>query len=44
MNALPIVGSGKLERLDEAIAALDLKLDRIDWFKVYRASGQQIIR
>lgn len=44
MNALPIVGSGKLPRLDEAIAALDLKLDRIDWFKVYRASGQQIIR
>ncbi len=44
MGALPIVGGQSLARLDEAIAALDLRLERPDWYRVYAASGQQKIR
>ena len=44
MGALPIVGGQSLARLDEAIAALDLQLERPDWYRVYAASGQQKIR
>ena len=44
MGAIPIVGSGKIERLDEAIAALDVTLDHPDWYRIYAASGQQTIR
>lgn len=44
MGALPIVGGQSLARLDEAIAALDLHLERPDWYRVYAASGQQKIR
>jgi Predicted oxidoreductase len=43
-GALPVVGSSRLERLMEAIDALDLQLDREDWYRVYTASGQQKIR
>lgn len=44
MGALPIVGGQSLARLDEAIVALDLQLERPDWYRVYAASGQQKIR
>lgn len=44
MGALPIVGGQSLARLDEAIAALDLQLERPDWYRIYAASGQQKIR
>ena len=44
MGALPIVGGQSLARLDEAIAARDLQLERHDWYRVYAASGQQKIR
>jgi predicted oxidoreductase len=44
VGALPLVGSNKLERLEDAISALDLRLDREDWYRVYVASGQQKIR
>lgn len=44
VGALPLVGSCKAERLEEAIEALDLQLDREDWYRLYTASGQQTIR
>ncbi len=44
VGCLPIVGSSKVERLQEAIDALDLKLEIRDWYHVYTASGQQILR
>lgn len=36
-NILPIVGSKKLERVDSAIEALDIKLNRKQWFKLLDA-------
>lgn len=44
VGALPLVGSHRLERLQEAISALDLRLEREDWYRIYAASGQQKIR
>ena len=44
VGAMPLVGSSKLTRLDEAIAALDVELSQEDWFKIYRASGQMVVR
>ena len=35
---LPIVGSGKLERLQFAIDSLSIKLTREQWFKIYTTS------
>ena len=31
-------------RLDLAIKALDVKLEQSEWFELYSASGQQVIR
>ncbi len=44
VGCMPIVGSSKVERLQEAIDALDLKLEIQDWYHLYTASGQQILR
>ena len=44
VGALPLVGSNKLERLEEAISALDLRLEQEDWYRIYTASQQQKIR
>lgn len=44
VGAMPLVGSSKLERLDKAVKALDVKLERWEWFEIYAASGQQAIR
>ncbi|MFV0381969.1 MAG: aldo/keto reductase family oxidoreductase [Breznakia sp.] len=44
VQAMPIVGSSKIERLDKAIAALDISLDHFDWYRIYTASKQQILR
>lgn len=43
-GAVPISGSGKLERLDCAIQALTLRLERSEWYEIYTASGQQRLR
>ena len=43
-GAAPISGSNKLERLDLAIKALDVKLEHYEWYEIYTASGQQILR
>lgn len=44
VGAVPISGSSKLERLDEAIKALDVQLEHYEWYEIYAASGQQQIR
>lgn len=44
VKAIPLVGSGNLSRLDEAVGALELEISREDWFRIYAASGQQVIR
>ena len=44
VGAIPLVGSQKTKRLDLAIKALDVKLEQSEWFEIYSASGQQVIR
>ena len=44
VGAMPLVGSRKIERLDLAVRALDVKLEQHEWFRIYAASGQQKIR
>lgn len=44
VGAVPISGSNKIERLDRAIKALDVKLEHHEWYEIYVASGQQILR
>lgn len=44
VGAVPLSGSNKILRLENAIRALDVKLERYEWFEIYAASGQQIIR
>lgn len=43
-GAVPISGSNKLERLDLALRALNVKLAHHEWYEIYTASGQQILR
>lgn len=39
----PILGTGKLERLESAVAATQIELTREDWFKIWEASiGQEV--
>lgn len=35
---IPIVGTGKIERIKHAIEAINLKIDLEQWFKIYNAS------
>lgn len=44
VGAMPLVGSSKLDRLDLAIQALDVKLEHNEWYQIYVASGQQVLR
>ncbi|WP_352399831.1 aldo/keto reductase [Anaerotignum sp.] len=44
VKAMPIVGSSKLSRLDHAIKALDVKLERWEWYEIYTASGEKRLR
>jgi len=40
---LPIVGSGKIERLQKAVEALEIKLTTEQWYRIYIASlGQEL--
>lgn len=43
-GAAPISGSNKLERLDLALRALDVKLEHYEWYEIYTASGTQVLR
>jgi predicted oxidoreductase len=35
---IPVLGTGKLERLRGAVGALDLTLSRDEWFTIWTAS------
>ncbi|GGD01901.1 aldo/keto reductase [Pontibacillus salipaludis] len=37
-KVIPIVGSGKIERIKSAVAALDLTLSKDQWFEIYTSS------
>ncbi len=42
-NMLPIVGSGKLERIKVAVKAAEIKLTRQQWFRVWESSmGREV--
>lgn len=43
-GAVPISGSNRTDRLDLAIRALEVKLERHEWYEIYTASGQKILR
>lgn len=43
-RALPVCGSNRLDRLDEALTGLEVKLDHGDWYRIYTASGQKVLR
>lgn len=43
-GAMPLFGSRKIERLETAIKAFDIKLERYEWYEIYAASGQKQIR
>jgi predicted oxidoreductase len=44
VKGLIISGSQKLDRLKNAIAGLSVKLDLEEWYEIYLASGQQVLR
>lgn len=39
-----LCNGNKLSRLDLAIKALDVKLEHWEWYEIYTASGQKILR
>lgn len=43
-GAVPISGSNKTERLELAVRALDVKLEHHEWYEIYTASGQKVLR
>lgn len=44
VKALPISGSSKLDRLKNAVDALNLSLTHEEWYEIYVASGSQVLR
>ncbi len=44
VQGLAISGSQKIERLKNAIAGLSVKLTLEEWYEIYLASGQQVLR
>lgn len=44
LKCLPLVGSGKIEWVKDAVNALDIEMDQWDWFRIYSASGEMEIR
>lgn len=42
-NILPIIGTGSIERLESALGAADIELERDDWYAIWEASaGQEV--
>ena len=40
---LPIIGSGKLDRIKAAVKAQDIRLSRMQWFEIWEASnGEEV--
>lgn len=44
VGAIPISGSSSLEHLDQTLRAFDVKLEHFEWYELYTASGQQVLR
>ena len=44
VKGMVISGSQKIDRLKHAIAALSVRLDLEEWYEIYLASGQQVLR
>lgn len=44
MKAMPISGTGNLERLDIALRAIDVQLEHYEWYEIYAASGDAVLR
>lgn len=44
MRAMPISGSTKISRLKNAIKALDVQLTQEEWFEIYLASKENVLR
>lgn len=44
VKMMPICGSGKIERVKNAVKALDVELKHEDWYKIYVASKDQALR
>lgn len=44
MRAMPISGSTRIARLKNAIKALDVKLTQEEWFEIYLASKENVLR
>ncbi len=44
VGAMPLAGSSRLARLDNAIAALKVELEHAEWYELYVASGQKTLR
>lgn len=44
VKAMPISGSGNIERLKNAIKAFDVNLTHEEWYEIYLASGENILR
>jgi predicted oxidoreductase len=44
VGAVPIVGSSRIDRLALAVDALDVQLEHYEWYEIYTASGQRVLR
>ncbi len=38
VNAVALIGSGKIERVKETIGALELQMNREQWYRIWTAS------
>jgi predicted oxidoreductase len=38
-NLLPILGTGKIERVRRAVEATSIELSRKEWFRLWKAAG-----
>ncbi len=44
VKAIPLSGSKSIDRLKNALKALEIKLSHGEWYEIYTASGQKILR
>lgn len=44
VGAVPVVGSSRIDRLALAVDALEVQLEHYEWYEIYFASRQQILR
>lgn len=44
VGAVPIVGSSRIDRLQQAVDAVDVQLAHYEWYEIYTASQQKVLR